>query len=158
MTNPRYTPMLRVIPVAPPGAGNQIAIRPDSVAGWLVRTLRFQLVTSAVVANRTVTLSLTDTTREYYRSTAAAVQAASLTRIYTAFAGSAGGAAPGPVVTVDFPSDGLWIPRGHALNTITDLMDGGDTFSAIAASVIEFPPGSGVEMWPIVSTLTQSTE
>lgn len=155
MADSRNKPLHRIVQIPNPIAGQEVTIVADKMAGWLIRSLRFQLVTSAVVANRAVTLSATDTIAEYFRAATGAVQAASLTRVYAGFAGSAGAVSGGPVVAVGLPSDGLWLPQGSKLQTITDLLDGTDQFSSITVQVLEFPTGPGTFLWPVVAMLQE---
>lgn len=157
MGNPRWTPVPRIIPITAPGAGVEIDIVPTTSGGWLIRTIRATLVTSAAVATRTPTLSADDTISEWYRAAPGATQAASLTRVYSGFHSSAGAASAGPVIAWGIPADGLWLPQGHHLRTITDLIDVGDQWSNVVISVIEFPTGPNVQLWPAVTAYTEET-
>lgn len=155
MARPRQRPVVRTITPAGVAAGAELDITPDSSCGWLVRSIRAQLVTSAVVATRTVTLAVDDQNSQYYRAAAGATQLASLTRVYGGFAGSSGAVSGGPVIGLQLPSDGLWLPQGHHLRTVTDLLDPGDAWSGVALQVIEFPTGPNSPMWPFVATYTE---
>jgi hypothetical protein len=155
MADPRWKPVQRFIPFTQPAAGAEIDIVPDTSAGWLIRSLRFTFTSDATVPARTVTLSATDTAREYWRAAAGASQAASLIRTYCGFAGSSGALSGGPVIALQFPKDGLWLPQGHHLATITDAIVAGDQYTNVAANIIEFPSGPDVTLWPFVAAYTE---
>lgn len=155
--DPRNAPRYRVIPIQSPAAGAEVSIVPDTSAGWLVRGLRFTLLTSAVAGARTVTLAVDDTIAEYVRAPAVATQAASLSRVYSGYPGSASAIAAGPVIPLQMPADGLWLPQGHRLRTITDLIDVGDQYGGISLAVIEFPTGPDTFMWPAVTVFSEES-
>ena len=155
MARPRQRPIVRTVHLVNPAAGADLDIVPDTAAGWLVRSFRARLVTSAAVATRTVTLAADDQTDQWFRSAASAGQAASLSRIYGGFAGSSGVVSGGPVIGLQLPSDGLWLPQGHHLRTVTDLLDAADTWLEPTLQVIEFPTGPTPNMWPFVATYTE---
>lgn len=155
MADARNKPIARILEVESPAAGAEISITPNTAAGWLFLSLRFQLVTSVAAATRVVTLSMTNQVREYYRSLASASQITGLTRVYGGFPGASRGSADDGVITLDMPVQGLWLPIGHTLRTITDLIDVADQYSGIAASIIEFPGGPRETIWPFMPTLTE---
>jgi hypothetical protein len=75
-----------------PGAGNEISETvPDGVQ-WIVLSMRFPLVTSSAVANRQVSIQITDGDNVVYESLFAARQTASATHVYlvTPIGGGAG--------------------------------------------------------------------
>lgn len=154
--DPKWMPRQRVFPLSPdPNAGAEISITPRNASGWLIRTLRFQLVTDANVATRGVTLSATDGSNEWFRSAAGISQAASLTRVYAALDGGVHTAAVGSVIEIGLPVNGLWLPQGHTLRTITENIQATDQFSAVCMFVIEFPAGQGFEQWPAVPIFSE---
>lgn len=155
MPRPRQRPVFKVIPVAAPAAGAEIDIVSTAAAGWLVRSIRFRLVTGVAVAVRTVALTLDNQTDEYLRTPAGATQAASLTDIYTGYSGSAGAISSAPDIVIGLPVDGLWMPQGHHLRTVTNNIDAGDQYSQIVMSVIEYPTGPNPPMWPVVESYTE---
>lgn len=156
--DPRFTPTFRVIPVAAPAAGAEIDVRSERSAGWLVRSVRASLTTSAVAGARCSVLAISDGTREYFRSAPGATQAASLTRSIYGFSGSTGAPSTGANIGIGLPSDGLWLPQGHHLLTLTENIDVADQYAEIWLSVFEFPVGEGVSMWPFVTTYLESSE
>lgn len=115
---------------------------------WRLLSLAFQLVTSAVVANRTVQLALDDTVVTYLRCGAPGSQAGGATEVYAAFEGSTGGGANGPVNHLSWPSPAPILYPGHRLRTITTNLDVGDQYSAIGLMVEELPSGRYVAFQP----------
>src|SRR4051794_36291420 len=65
-----------------PAAGAEILVTVPAGKWWLLRALRFTLVTSATVANRRPALTIDDGATEWWRWRAGVDQAASLTRLY----------------------------------------------------------------------------
>lgn len=155
---PRYRPVERILPVVAPAAAAGFSIVPDTASGWLIRTLRFQLVTDANAANRAVMFAVTDGNNEYWRSAAGDVQAASLTRVYGAHIDGSGSLAVGTFIGVRWPSDGLWVPKGSRLNVSVESMQAADQISAINFSFFEFPVGPEFYIWPAVATFIESSE
>jgi hypothetical protein len=127
----------RVIKIANPAAGGEIVVTPTGRGAWKILSMLLTLTTSAVVANRAVRLEATDTSQPYFRTDADAVQAASLTGLYSAFAGASGAVGASGVAGIAWPTDGLLLPQGHSLATITTAIDVGDQYSAIGLLVIE---------------------
>lgn len=142
-------PIQRIVKISDPTAGAEISFTPSGGGGVLFRSLRFRLVASAAAANRAVSLSVTNGTDEWFRSRANVTQIATEDRVYGGYEGASAGATGAAVVALDFPSNGLWVPRGHTLRTITASIDVGDQFSAIAGYGIEFPSGPEWELWPV---------
>jgi hypothetical protein len=158
MTASRVDVVYRPVPVADPSVGAEFSITPRNCAGWLIRHLKFLFTTSAVAANRAPMLTVDDGTNVYARFVPAANQAASLAVTYAANPGSSRGSATGTGTAIDWPTDGLWLPQGHVLRSVTDARDGGDQFSAIAFVAIEFPTTTPLIVWPLVNTFMQATE
>lgn len=143
---PRYQ-IVRVSQNPAPGA--EFVIPNSGVGNWLVLSIVAVLTTSAVVANRLVTLVADDGTTIYWRGGASAVQAASLVDNYSAFAGASGSPAVANFVPIDFPGDGLWLPQGFRLRSQTTAIDVGDQYSAIALQVLELPIGPEIGYLPV---------
>lgn len=156
--DPRFKPIERMAPINSPAVASGFTITPNTASGWLIRSLRFQLVTDANVADRAVMLSQTDGSNEYLRTAAVAVQAASLTRVYSAQPGTQAPGAVGTFIGIHAPADGFWLPNGHSLIVTIENVQAGDQISAIAGWRYEFPIGPRVSVWPFVTTLTEESE
>lgn len=154
---PRYRPVEKTFPIGAPAAAAGFSVVPDTASGWLIRTLRFQLVTDANAADRAIMFAVTDGNAEYWRSSAGAIQAASLTRVYGAHIGSPGAAAVGTFIGVRWPDDGLWIPKGSRLDVTIENVQAGDQVSLIAGSLFEFPVGPQYYIWPSVATFMEES-
>lgn len=148
MTDPITRPYLKVVRVATPAAGADFTITAAEGALWRVRTVRASLVTSAVVANRTVRLVADDGTDEYFRVRAMSSVVGGATVVHSVFPGSPGLTAVGDTLVLAWPTDGLILPRGHRLRSLTDLIDVGDQWSGITALVEIFPEGPGAQWLP----------
>jgi hypothetical protein len=77
-------------------------------------------------------------------------QAASTVNRYTAYPGASNGAQGGGIISFDFPSQGLWIPQGNTLSSVTANIDVADQYTLIVAQVTEYPTD---EDWPITPLL-----
>lgn len=144
------------VAVTAPAAGAELSIKiggsnltTPGLGAWRILAITFQLVTSATVANRTVQLVLDDTTTTWFRTGAPGSQAASLTEQYSAFEGSTGGGANGPVNHLGWMSPAPVLYVGHRLRTVTANIDPGDQYSNIGMLVEELPSGRYVEVQPI---------
>jgi len=148
MGNPRLRTISRVFTIPAPAAGADWSFSPPSGAFAVIHSLRMQLITSAVVANRGVRLIVSQDATEYFRTVARGTQAASLTQIYTGFKGFDGPNIVAITVPISLPPDGLWLPQGHVLSSSTSNIDVGDQFSAIAGYITEYPAGPSMGEWP----------
>lgn len=155
--NPRRTPLWRVVQVNPPAAGAEFSITPTNAAGWLVQTIRFLFATSAVVATRVPSLLFTDGTTRWGGVIPANGQTQSTTFAYMGVSGTSRGSLAGSHIAMDFPVGGVWLPQGHSITSFTDNRDVGDQFSAIACSVIEYPAGEDLIMWPFPPSYLQES-
>lgn len=155
MADPRYKPIFRARAFPNPNAGNDLVITPDTAGTWLVRSIALTFVTDATVGTRSVILAADNGSTTWFRSAPGATQAATLTRLYGGFSGSAGAPAQGSVVPFALPTDGLWLPQGHRLVTAVENIFAGDQISAVTLFYIEFPSGPSLTMWPMPPTLTE---
>lgn len=158
MPDPRIKPIWRTRTFANPAAGANLAISSDTASTWLIRAIALNFVTSAVVGTRSVILAADDGSNTWFRSSPGGTQAASLTRFYGAFAGSAGAASQGSAIMFGLPTDGLWLPQGHRLITAVENIDAGDQISAVNLMVIEFPTGPSETLWPIPNLYAESAD
>lgn len=140
---------LMVVPT--PAAGANFTVSPNRVGDWLVHQVVFTLATSAVVANRSVTLRATDGNNPYFLTTSATTQAASLSQQFSAYEGSGGSAGAAPTFTIGWPTRGLYLPQGHSLQSVIGNIDVTDQLSAIALWVSEFPTGPDTSWSPVAT-------
>lgn len=144
VTDPVRRPYVKVVAVPQPPAGTDFTITATEGAVWRVRAVRASLVTSAAVANRTVRLVADDGTSEYFRVRAMSSVVAGATVVHSAFDGSPGLTAVGDTLVMAWPTDGLLLPRGHRLRSLTDLIDVADQWSGVAVLTEIFPEGAGI--------------
>lgn len=135
-------------PATPLVAGDQIDVRPDKGGGWLIRSLRFVLNTSAVAGNRTVVIEVSDGTDIYLTTASHVVLAAGSGAVYCAFGGINSRAAALGFIPIDWPTDGLWLPQGHRMRTVLISGDAGDIISEAVARVVEYPSGPDRTLFP----------
>lgn len=101
---------------------------------WTVRAVTATLATSAVVANRQARLILGDGTNTFATLTAPAVQAASLTHVYT----WAIGVTPVALGLQQLSAMAILdLPVGWTIGVSTLALDAGDQWSAIRLSLID---------------------
>lgn len=135
-----------------PAAGAEFVLTGPGQGIWRVVSLRFTLVTSAVVANREVSVFLDDGTTESFRVSAGIVQAASLTVRYCAAAGVGTTGILAGTQQLALPTDGLILLPGWRAGVDIDNIDADDQISAIGAWVEEYPTGPIMEWIPTVAT------
>lgn len=137
--------------VTAPNAGQEFSLRaPGSDACRLI-SVAFTLITSAVVANRRVTLLADDQTDVWGVFPASTDQAASATVRYGAFVGANGGGLATAALSIPLPGEGFLLQPGHRLRTSTANIDAGDAYSAIRALWQRFPQGPVDEWLPSVA-------
>lgn len=120
-----------------PAAGAEAVVTIPGGALWRILAVRFELVTSAVVANRFADIILDDGTTEFWRITLAPAQTASQTRQYflapnvgfedSVFSGTA----------IYWPLPEGPYPGGFRIRTATVGIDAGDQWSTPALYVLE---------------------
>lgn len=135
-----YEPLpLEVLLGDSPAAGSGFSITNPGRLGWLLVAVRFQLVTSAVVGNRNVTVDYEDGNGTIYmRHPFSAAQAAGATQLYNLserygapFAGSSGALFGG---LNPMPFD-----VGRKLQVNVAGMDAGDQLSSIVLAFLRPP-------------------
>lgn len=155
MTRQRSAPIGRFVKIANPGNLTEISIAPDRGAGWLFRTFRFQFNTDANVATREIAIAVTDGAQEMVRMGCPTSQTAGIAREYSAASGANMIVATLPVRSVDWPDEGLWVPPGCKLVSVTASMQAADNYANIGGWVLEFPTGTREYTWPIVPYYTE---
>lgn len=139
MARTGFTRRWRVLAPADPAAGIDWTLPATGAATWRIVSFVARLVTSAVVANRQVTLLADDGERVWFATSAASVQTASQTTDYAGHTNSGrGGATPG-VLTLSIPSAGLLLLPGYRLRVSTSGLDAGDQWSVVRALADETP-------------------
>lgn len=129
--------MLRSITGTDPAAGSELSETVPTGARWRLRALRASLVTSAVVANRTVVLFVDDGATAYWTSASPTTQPASQTVPYTVGVIGTSVNQQGAIY-LDVPYGGLVLPAGHRIRTVTSLLDAGDNWGAPQYQVEEW--------------------
>jgi hypothetical protein len=121
--------ILRSITGTDPAAGVEISETVPSGARWRLRALAATLVTSATVANRTVSLRVDDGTTAYYGTDAPGTQPASNTVRYSAAEGVAAKTGTISEWNMAFPHT-MVLGGGHRFRTVTNNLDAGDNWGA----------------------------
>lgn len=122
-----------------PAAGSDLKFTPSTTDKVLLLTLTAKLTTSAVVANRRVSLNLIDqNTLTYWAADAVFAQAASLAVTYS-WARGASLAPPAALIAsekVALPFPWLRLQPNDTISTVTALIDVGDVWSSIVYRAI----------------------
>lgn len=146
---PSNRPIERTVkPDVAPVAGGEFSLRPNKGGGWLIKSLRFIFEASAAVATRTVGLEVSDGTNIYLTTAGQDTLAATESGVFVAFGGGPAVAANAAYIPIAWPTDGLWLPQGHTLTSVTFNGDVADLYSEVVARVVEYPTGSERELWP----------
>lgn len=138
MANSGYRRRWRTIRLATRAAGLEWELKAPGSAYWRVISVTARLVTSAVVANRQVSLIGDDQTNTFFTQGFSSAQAASLTVDYCAHTGGSSILA-GTTATAPLPHAGLLLIPGYRLRSSTALLDAGDQWSLVTALVDEIP-------------------
>jgi len=147
---PSNRPIERVVqPEEAPAAGADWILRPRSGGGWLIRSLAFVLSTSGVAGNRIPQLFASTGEKIWFATSAQTALSINADGTYSAFGGANAHAASIGVFSIDWPTDGLWLPMGNRLECATIAIDAGDQYSSIFARVVEYPSGSERDLWPL---------
>lgn len=141
-------PFLKCHTVASPAAGAEWTLTAPGQGLWRVISLAFTITTDATVSNRSPGLLMDDGTSVVWRSVAAAVQTASLTWDYSAFAGAGNSDNTGQFNYFPLPTEGLIMQPGWRLRSNTNNLQAADAITAIAAFVEEYPNGPAMEWQP----------
>lgn len=155
MANPRNLPRSIIRRLDAPTPGAELAIAPDTGAGWLVTSFTALFTASAVVANRTFALTADQDGKIWFASALTATVVAGSSVRLAGYAGSSGTASGGLVAGVGLPAEGLWLPQGSTLRTITTNIDVGDQYNFVTLQFTEFPAGQGFVFRPLVTTIEQ---
>lgn len=134
----------RTVLVAAPAAGADWSVRVPVAEAWMVRGLTATLVTSAVVANRAPRLEVADEQDVISRFQPGRAPAASQTTRWGLVIGGPSSANTSSTIgTWGGPTE-LLIHPGRILQVVTENLDVGDQWSAIALDVVvELNRGAG---------------
>lgn len=133
---------LRMINGTTPAAGAEVFETVPTGARWQLLYFKLQLATSAVVANRGVTLNFDDGTNFYFVATQGTTQAASsTTSLYWAHGFPNVVSANESNRLQGLPTNAL-LPAGHRIFTSTAFIDVADQFSSVRYVVREWMEGN----------------
>ena len=141
-------PFFRTEQVSNIAAGADWSIVAPGRGYWLLLSVYAKLVTSAVVANRQAQFTVDDQSTTYFKVPLGAAIAASSTVEYCGFAGAQASAIAGGTVVFPLPPTGLLLPPGARFRITTALIDAGDQWSNVAASIQEFPVSGNSQFYP----------
>lgn len=156
MSQPRWMPNFRRVPVAAPAVATNWSRTNDSGGVWVIRSVVFRLVNDANVQNRFVEVNATAGEDVWFRSGAQVAQVAGQDRFHSAYAGSGLSTADCPTYTLGWPADGLWLPPGHVLASSVANIQAGDQLSGILLQVIELPDTLPMSVLPMVTTFIEN--
>lgn len=138
-TNPLMGPgNLNTYTPANPAAGTDLSYPAPESTRWAVRTIRFQLTTSAAAGLRMVQLRFEDGSGNgVYLQDSQTSQGPGTTQTYQASALGFQQAAGGGLIHIPIP-DNFQLPLGSGWTTFTSALDAGDQYSNIAYYVEEW--------------------
>jgi hypothetical protein len=96
---------------------------------WRLLSIRATLVTDGNAANRQVSITLTDGTNTFFKSSSTSVQAASLTHGYT-FSDLPGAVVSSAALEHQVPVPPLWLPAGTVIASVTTAKQATDNWGA----------------------------
>lgn len=111
-----------------PAAGAEWSQTVPAGESWQLTSIRFSLVTSAVVANRIPSIVFDNGVTVVGRYATAASQAASLTTTYTGSVDTPSSALLGTEVVIAIPR--MILPSGYRIRSLTTAIDVADDYSA----------------------------
>lgn len=127
-----------VVTTANPNANVEISYTFVEPFAMKLKSLRFQLVTDANVANRTVHVVLTKANGVVIELLPSVAQAASLTKNYSAAPyGDNTSLNEDNDITINMPAD-IWIESGYIISTTTTNRQVGDNYGAMAIELEAF--------------------
>lgn len=130
--------LVREVVVAAPGAGIEVSQAVPAGVTWELLSASYRLTTSAVVANRRSALRVRDPNNLLVGQVdSAALQVASLVGDYV-YQQELGPPASVAVQAMQLPLQGVPLPAGFVLSTITAALDVGDAYSNIVLMVREW--------------------
>lgn len=158
MTGALQTP--RWIPGAfpSPAVAADLAIKPTGMGGILIKSVRFTFTADATVGNRSVRLVATDGTVQWWEQDLPALIAAGGVVNVSAWDGAIPNVSASGLVSIPLPRNGLWLPQGNSLATVTTFVGPADAYSGLAGLVYELPSGPYVRMEPTTLVYIEGQE
>lgn len=120
---------IRSITGTTPGVGAEISETVPSNVRWRLIAFRYQLTSSATVANRTPTIALDDGTNIFWSQYSTATQTATLTWTYAYATGLAGQLGGPSNFSLQLPAPLILMP-GYRIRTITGGLQVNDQYTA----------------------------
>jgi hypothetical protein len=111
-----------------PAAGAEISETVPDRRRWRILGVHFSLVTDATVADRLVHLVIDDGSNTLIQICVVTAHAASITKQYSF--SNFGSTQLDPVLCFYLPLPPLLLTAGFRIRTVTDLIEGGDNYSA----------------------------
>lgn len=141
MTNPlRKLPTPDRIRVPNPAAGTNWSFANDKGELLLVRSVSFQLVTSAVVATRLITVTVAIDSLVWWLTSNTLGQAASLTRTWSGWGTQTSSADNANGNMFPWRDSGVLLRQGHVIASAITALDAGDQLSNITLDALRFSP------------------
>lgn len=153
--NANEVPYLRPVTVPNPAVGADWRHTGPGQGVQRVVALRALLTASAAVANRLVSLVLSDGTDDFAASPLTTAVTAGLAVPVSTFPGAQAGGALTTVLTAAAPTDGWMLLPGWSIRAATTALDVGDQWSAIRLWVVEYPTGPSMRRTPDVPTFDE---
>lgn len=129
---------IRSIVGTQPAAGADISETVPARRRWRIQSFLHQLVTAVAVANRQVQLRITDGTNTLWLSEVEALQAASLTEVYSWAVGSGTNQTAFQNATISRTLAAMVLEPGWKIQTVTAAIQAADQWSAPNYSVEEW--------------------
>lgn len=120
--------LLTVTTGTDPAAGAEWSQTVPPGESWQINTIRYTLVTSAVVASRLTSITLDNGTTVFARFPSTQTEPASLTNTYTASVDVASSGLLGTEILISLPR--IILPSGYRIRSLTTAIDVGDDYSA----------------------------
>lgn len=149
-------PFLRPVTIPAPAVNTDWRVTCPGQGIWRIQALRASLATSAAVANRQVSLVLSDGTADFATVPASAAITASKTGVVSTIPGAPSlGVADGPLL-FPAPTDGWLLLPGFSLRAVTANLDATDQWSAVQLWVVEYPTGPKDRFTPDVPVIVEA--
>lgn len=124
--------------ITDPGAGIEINQILDGPADIELLAIVFTFTTSATAATRTIAIKISGASFEMYRVISPTTQIASLAREYRVMPYSPAAALTGNGVIIIPLQEKLLVPESVKIETVTENLQAGDTFTNVRINVNEF--------------------
>lgn len=154
--NQSDVPFLKQVTQAAPAVGADWRYTGPGQGIQRIVAMRGVLTTSAAVANRLVSLVLSDGTFDYATVPSPAAITASKSGVVSTVPGAPSvGAADGPLLYPS-PTDGWLLLPGWSIRASTTAIDVGDQWSAVQLWVVEYPTGPFSRQTPDLAAIYEA--